>query len=136
MLYLSASYEKEKKISVSVGDDTRKRSDRISKNNNNIQKIVEDISEKDNADVAFYNGIPYFVTKSISELAANNSKILDQPCIELIQKVIHAHNDPFKCIEKFQNRKVADNVLTMSPLRYLSADGDICKIFSGIGTSS
>ena len=123
MLYLSASYEKEKKISVSIGDDTRKRSDRISRNN--IKKIVEEISEKDNVDVAFYNGIPYFVTNSISELAANNSKILDQPCIELIQRVIHAHNDPFKSVEEFQNRKVADNVLTMSPLRYLGADGDL-----------
>lgn len=61
----------------------------------------------------FYNGIPYYVTKSISELAARNSNILDQSCIELIQRVIHAQNDPFNSVEEFQNRKVADNVLTM-----------------------
>jgi hypothetical protein len=68
--------------------------------------------------------IPYYVTKSFHELAQYNDLLSDDNC-EMMQKIIHAQNDPFKSADSFQIRKVADNVLTMSPLRYLDADTDL-----------
>ena len=82
------------------------------------------ISESDNILVRL--GIPYHVTKSISELA-NGSKVVDDNCSKLIQNIIHAHCNPFKIAESFLHRHVADTVLTMSPLRYSSEDASIRK---------
>ena len=76
------------------------------------------------AKVSTYDGVPYYVTKSIFELSGDE-KILNRDHFELIQKIIHPQNDPFKCAEPVQARKIADNVLTMGNFSYLSEDADL-----------
>ena len=76
------------------------------------------------AKVSTYDGVPYYVTKSIFELSGDE-KILNRDHFELIQKIIHPQNDPFKCAEPVQARKIADNVLTMGAFSYLSEDADL-----------
>jgi len=119
LLYLAASYVEEKQCG-GLGKKTQP--ERECKTN--ASGILENMANMESEPVQTHQGVPYYVTRSIYELS-EGSKVLGLEECRSIQKIIHAQNDPFRSADPFQARKVADNVLTMSPLRYPEADGDL-----------
>ena len=127
LLYMSANHVEETNVVEKVGQRNQgPRNAKITANN-----LIRKTAKKEAVSVGQYKcpgnknvSIPYFVTRSIAELS-KSSQVLDQECCSLIQAIIHAQNDPFKNAENFQSSMVAENVLTMSPLRYSEADGDL-----------
>jgi hypothetical protein len=119
MIYMAATFIEESVFERRVQPERVSRAMAIE----NITNIAE--TEFDSISIGKWNEkVPYIVTRSIKQLS-HISDLIDDESTAWIQNVIHAQNDPFRNVNKLQNRMIADNVLKMASLRYPEANSEL-----------